>query len=202
VFWFLYLLQWCTSMHRMFYSVIFCMRLFIQCQCTAFLSSVMYNIFSSSLYRLCKNLIRFMHITELVYVLLYTYLLYVPVYPVSMCWRSMFSYVQYFELFSVLIMQTSDTVYAYNWTGLRRFIYLFTVCACFSSTNALTFYVQLCTIFSFLLCIDYAKIYILVYAYSFSFFVWRQYIHTDFSSPAFSFFQHKFCMRCSEYMII
>jgi hypothetical protein len=178
------------------------MRLFIQCQCAAFLSSVMYNIFSSSLYWLCKNLIRFMHITELVYVLLYTYLLYAPVYPVSMCWRSMFSYVQYFELFSVLIMQTSDKVYAYNWTGLRRFIYLFTVCACFSSTNALTFYVQLCTIFSFLLCIDYAKIYILVYAYSFSFFVWRQYIHTDFSSPAFSFFQHKFCMRCSEYMII
>jgi hypothetical protein len=178
------------------------MRLFIQCQCTAFLSSVMYNIFSSSLYWLCKNLIRFMHITELVYVLLYTYLPYAPVYPVSMCWRSMFSYVQYFELFSVLIMQTSDTVYAYNWTGLRRFIYLFTVCACFSSTNALTFYVQLCTIFLVLLCIDYAKIYILVYAYSFSFSFWRQYIHIDFSSSAFSFFQHKFCMRCSEYMII
>ena len=82
------------------------------------------------------------------------------------------------------------------------FILLFTVCACLSSANALPFYVQLCTIFSVLLCIDYAKIYILVYAYSFSFFVWRQYIHIDFSSPAFLFFQHKYCMRCSEYMII
>ena len=133
---------------------------------------------------------------------LFCYLLYAPVYPVPMRCLSMFSYVQYFQFFSVLIMQKSDTVYAYNWTGLRLFIYLFTVCACFSSTNALPFYVQLCTIFSVLLCIDYAKIYILVYAYSFSFFVWRQYIHIDFSSPALWFFQHKYCMRCSEYMII
>jgi hypothetical protein len=185
-----------------FDTLIYCMRLFIQCQCAAFLCSVMYNIFSSSLYWLCKNLIRFMHITELVYVLLYTYLLYAPVYPVPMRCLSMFSYVQYFQFLSVLIMQKSDTVYAYNWTGLRLFIYLFTVCACLSSTNALPFYVQLCTIFSVLLCIDYAKIYILVYSYSFNFVVWRQYIHIDFSSPAVWFFQHKYCMRCSEYMII
>jgi hypothetical protein len=178
------------------------MRLIIQCQCAAFLSSLMYNIFSSSLYWLYKNLILFMHITEQVYVLLYTYLLYASVYPVSMCCLSMFSYVQYFQFFYVLIMQISDTVYAYNWTGLRPFRYLFTVCTCFSSTNALPFYVQLCTIFSVLLCIYYAKIYILVYAYSFSFFVWRQSIHIDFSLPDVWFFQHKYCMRCSEYMII
>jgi hypothetical protein len=83
------------------------MRLFIQCQCAAFLCSVMYNIFSSSLYWLCKHMIRFMHITELVYVFLYTYLLYAPVYPVPMRCLSMFSYVQYFQFFFVLIMQKS-----------------------------------------------------------------------------------------------
>jgi hypothetical protein len=90
-----------------FYILIYCMRLFIQCQCAAYLCSVMYNIFSSSMYWLCKYLIRFMHITELVYVLLDTYLLYAPVSPVPMRCLSMFSYVQYFQFFSVFIMQKS-----------------------------------------------------------------------------------------------
>ena len=45
---------------------------------------------------------------------LFCYLLYAPVYPVPMRCLYMFSYVQYFQFFSVLIMQKSDTVYAYN----------------------------------------------------------------------------------------
>jgi hypothetical protein len=181
----------------MFYSVIYCMRLIIQCQCAAFLSSFMYNIFSSSLYWLCKNLILFMHITEQVYAFLYTYLLYAPVYPVSLCCLSLFSYVQYFQFFLVLIMQKSDTVYAYNWTGLRPFMYLFTVCACLSSVNVLPIFVQLCTNL-----ILFMHITEQVYTYSFNFFVWRQPIHIDFISPDVWFFQHKYCMRCGEYMII
>jgi hypothetical protein len=82
-----YLLQLCTSMHRLFYSVMY-VRQF------------------------CSGVI--IHITELVYVFLYTYLLYAPVYPMPMHCLSMFSYVHYFQFFSVLIMQKSD--------GLRLFI--------------------------------------------------------------------------------
>jgi hypothetical protein len=89
---------------------------------------------------------------------LFRYLLYAPDYPVSMRCLSKFIYVQYFQFFSVLIMQKSDTVYAYNWTCLRPFIYLFTVCACLSSVIVLHIFVQLCTIFLVLPCIDYAKI--------------------------------------------
>jgi hypothetical protein len=45
---------------------------------------------------------------------LFCYLLYAPDYAVPMRCLSKFSYVQYFQFFSVLIMQKSDTVYAYN----------------------------------------------------------------------------------------
>jgi hypothetical protein len=128
---------------------------------------------------------------------LYTYLLYALVYPVSLCCLSLFSYVQYFQFFLVLIMQKSDIVYAYNWTGLRPFMYLFTVCACLSSVNVLPIFVQLCTNL-----ILFMHITEQVYAYSFNFFVWRQPIHIDFISPDVWFFQHKYCMRCGEYMII
>jgi hypothetical protein len=45
---------------------------------------------------------------------LFCYLLYAPDYPVPMRCLSKFTYVQYFQFFSVLIIQKSDTVYAYN----------------------------------------------------------------------------------------
>jgi hypothetical protein len=122
-----------------FYILIYCMRLFIRCQCADVLCSVMYNILSYSLYWLCKHLIRFMHITELVYVVLYTYLLYAPVSPVPMPWLSMFSYVQYFHFFSVLIMQKSTywftlihSVFSfgastYILTSVRRLFHFFNI---------------------------------------------------------------------------
>jgi hypothetical protein len=91
----------------------------------------------------------------------------------------------------------SDNVYAYNWTGFRCFMYLFTECACLSSVNVLPIFVQLCiNLILFMHITEH------VYAYSFSFFVWRQPIHIDFISPDIWFFQHKYCTRCSEYMII
>jgi hypothetical protein len=107
---------------------------------------------------------------------LYTYLLYAPVDPVSLCCLSLFSYLQYFQFFLVLIMQKSDIVYTYNRTGLRPLMYLFTECACLSSVNVLPIFVQLCTKL-----ILFMHITAHVYAYSFIFsFGASPYILTSF----------------------
>jgi hypothetical protein len=172
------------------------MRLIIQCQCAAFLSSFMQSFQLFSVLIMQKPDTVYAYYWTCLH-FLYTYLLYAPVYPVSLCFLSLISSVQYFQFFLVLIMQNSDNVYAYNWTGLRCFMYLFTECTCLSSVNVLPIFVQLCiNLILFMHIIEH------VYAYSFSFFVWRQPIHIDFISPDVWFFQHKYCTRCSEYMII
>jgi len=136
------------NMFMLFCILIYFMRLFIQLHCSAYLWSVLFNIFNNSLYWLCKK---------------------------------------------------SDNVYVYKWTGLPCFMYLFTECAylCLSSVNVLSIVVQLCiNLILFMHIIEH------VYAYSFSIFVWRHPLHIDFISPDIWFFQHKYCTRCSEYMII
>jgi hypothetical protein len=85
--------------------------IYLVLQCIGCFYSVMYVL------QFCSGVI--MHITELVYVFLYSYLLYAPVYPVPMRCLFMFSYVYFFQFFSVLIMQKSATVYAYSFSFLR-----------------------------------------------------------------------------------
>jgi hypothetical protein len=80
------------NMFTFFCILIYFMRLFILFHCAAYLWLVLFNIFSFSLYWLCKTPIMFMHIIEQVYVVLCTYLLNAHVYPVSMCCLSLFSY--------------------------------------------------------------------------------------------------------------
>ena len=67
------------------------------------------------------------------------------------------SFIQSFQLFSGLIMQKPDTIYAYYWICLCFFVYLFTLCACLSSFIVLLIFDQFCSIFSIIPCIDYAK---------------------------------------------
>ena len=184
-------------MHRMFYSVIYCMLLIIQCQCAAFLSSFMQS------FQLFSVLI--MPKPDTVYAYYWTCLCFF-VYLFTLCaCLSSFIVLLIFEQFCSIFpffpcidyAKKSDNVYAYNWTGFRCFMYLFTECACLSSVNVLPIFVQLCiNLILFMHITEH------VYAYSFSFFIWRQPIHIDFISPDIWFFQHKYCTRCSEYMII
>jgi hypothetical protein len=137
--WLCIYLQWFMNFYVVFYDIC---SIYLVLQCICCFCSVMYVL------QFCPGVI--MHITKLVYVFLYSYLLYAPVYLVPMCCLFMFNYVHFFSSSLPWLCK-----------NLIRFTPIHSV-----------FYVR------------------------------RQYIHIDFSSPAVWFFQYKYCMWCSEYLII
>jgi hypothetical protein len=107
-----------------------------------FLSKFIYAVFSVILcidyaktwYCLCILLNMFTFFCILIYFMR----LFIQFHCAAYLWAVLFN-IFIFSLY--WLCKKSDNVYAYNWTGFRCFMYLFTECACLSSVNVLPIFV-------------------------------------------------------------